>query len=493
MAKEAKTVYNNRNTLNDLMMDNTTNSQLLLKEIAAQLGENYLLAQTFSSELVQFPTPLTASLLEKLFSFAGSLGLAYRELGLPMAQYSTREYVHYILGRIYFNISVEDKNFWPQYGFTHTVENNRLKVEQKLPFVQKLMKSVQQAAAQSFIIAKQSDIVHEAVMLCDSLEALKRFPTEQKYDAQLFNAEIESFIADYKVVVKLAYLESILGDGYKSITVNSVHGSVDKYLESITALSTLNTADIAAFLTAFGNRSFNDFELSKERWYETPAVLMSLAKQSKSSERKENKTVAIPAFIILKNNVRYYLLNRVARIRQLICAFGSQHNIADVVCFMALDEMSQTTEQVKIDKRVLQSRKEKYEQEIKQYAPLFIYPAMPQSAWTMQAENSVAITATPVSAGISAGKCVVVTRPEVAVTEKSVLVLPTAGPEFTHLYSSASAIIFLQGGVLSHGSIIAREMKVPAVIAQGFSVAQGNASRVLTVDGTKGIIINDEK
>jgi pyruvate,water dikinase len=69
-----------------------------------------------------------------------------------------------------------------------------------------------------------------------------------------------------------------------------------------------------------------------------------------------------------------------------------------------------------------------------------------------------------------------------------VLVCPMTSPVWSVLFPSVGALVTDTGGILSHPAIIAREYRVPAV------VATGNATRVLrdgqtvTVDGNTGSV-----
>ncbi len=69
-----------------------------------------------------------------------------------------------------------------------------------------------------------------------------------------------------------------------------------------------------------------------------------------------------------------------------------------------------------------------------------------------------------------------------------VLVCPITSPVWSVLFPSVGALVTDTGGILSHSAIIAREYRVPAV------VATGNATRLLcddqtvTVDGTTGMV-----
>jgi rifampicin phosphotransferase len=69
-----------------------------------------------------------------------------------------------------------------------------------------------------------------------------------------------------------------------------------------------------------------------------------------------------------------------------------------------------------------------------------------------------------------------------------VLVCPVTSPVWSVLFSSVGALVTDSGGVLSHPAIIAREFRVPAVVATRVGTAQLHDGQVVTVDGTAGTV-----
>jgi phosphohistidine swiveling domain-containing protein len=70
-----------------------------------------------------------------------------------------------------------------------------------------------------------------------------------------------------------------------------------------------------------------------------------------------------------------------------------------------------------------------------------------------------------------------------------VLVAGTTTPAWTPLFAMASAVVTDIGGPLSHGSIVAREYGIPAVMGTGLATKRIQSGQVITVDGTKGEVI----
>jgi pyruvate,water dikinase len=69
-----------------------------------------------------------------------------------------------------------------------------------------------------------------------------------------------------------------------------------------------------------------------------------------------------------------------------------------------------------------------------------------------------------------------------------VLVAPLTTPAWTPLFARAAAIVTDIGGPLSHGSIVAREYGIPAVLGTGTATKRIRSGQVITVDGSTGIV-----
>ena len=69
-----------------------------------------------------------------------------------------------------------------------------------------------------------------------------------------------------------------------------------------------------------------------------------------------------------------------------------------------------------------------------------------------------------------------------------VLVASITTPAWTPLFAMASAVVTDVGGPLSHGSIVAREYGIPAVLGTGVATKCIHSGQVITVDGDAGIV-----
>jgi phosphohistidine swiveling domain-containing protein len=70
----------------------------------------------------------------------------------------------------------------------------------------------------------------------------------------------------------------------------------------------------------------------------------------------------------------------------------------------------------------------------------------------------------------------------------TILVCPTTTPAWTPLFSQARGLVTDVGGVLAHGSIVAREFGLPAVLGTGEASQRIRHGQRITVDGDWGLV-----
>ncbi len=70
----------------------------------------------------------------------------------------------------------------------------------------------------------------------------------------------------------------------------------------------------------------------------------------------------------------------------------------------------------------------------------------------------------------------------------AVLVAPLTTPAWTPLFARAAAIVTDVGGPLSHGSIVAREYGIPAVLGTADATRRIRTGQLVTVDGAAGTV-----
>ncbi|MCB0208494.1 MAG: hypothetical protein KDJ52_04175 [Anaerolineae bacterium] len=104
--------------------------------------------------------------------------------------------------------------------------------------------------------------------------------------------------------------------------------------------------------------------------------------------------------------------------------------------------------------------------------------------------TSDVIVGLPVSPGQARGTVVVVRQPTDVqeMTGDVILVMPSTDPAWLALLSSAAGLIVETGGLLSHGSVIAREYGLPAVANIPQATQRFQTGDKVLVDGSTGVI-----
>jgi phosphohistidine swiveling domain-containing protein len=100
------------------------------------------------------------------------------------------------------------------------------------------------------------------------------------------------------------------------------------------------------------------------------------------------------------------------------------------------------------------------------------------------------LTGFPVSPGVVTGKARVILRADAdqQILAGEILVAPFTDPGWTPYFVTAAAIVMDQGGILSHGSIVAREYGIPAVVNVGSATQIIRTGQKIEVDGNRGTI-----
>jgi pyruvate,water dikinase len=82
-------------------------------------------------------------------------------------------------------------------------------------------------------------------------------------------------------------------------------------------------------------------------------------------------------------------------------------------------------------------------------------------------------------------------RIDATIEPGEILVAPVTDAGWTPLFVAAAAVVVDVGGTLSHGSTVAREYGLPAVVNVKHGTRMIRTGQMITVDGTAGIVILD--
>ena len=105
-------------------------------------------------------------------------------------------------------------------------------------------------------------------------------------------------------------------------------------------------------------------------------------------------------------------------------------------------------------------------------------------------EGSTVITGSPVSPGVAEGIVHIIFNPhESQLAPGEILVCPATDPAWTPLFMSAGGLITEIGGMMTHGSVVAREYGIPAVVGVHQATTRLKDGQRIRLDGTAGKIV----
>jgi phosphoenolpyruvate synthase/pyruvate phosphate dikinase len=110
-------------------------------------------------------------------------------------------------------------------------------------------------------------------------------------------------------------------------------------------------------------------------------------------------------------------------------------------------------------------------------------------ALLVAAQPEGGLSGTPASAGRVTGVARVILDPEGAqIGPGEILVAPSTDPGWTPLFLTAGGLVMEMGGAMSHGSVVAREYGIPAVVGVPLATTRIATGQRITVDGGAGTI-----
>jgi pyruvate,water dikinase len=95
----------------------------------------------------------------------------------------------------------------------------------------------------------------------------------------------------------------------------------------------------------------------------------------------------------------------------------------------------------------------------------------------------------PVSPGVAEGLVRVVLDPRSAeLTPGEIIVCVGTDPAWTPLFLAAGGLVMEVGGMMTHGSVVAREYGIPAVVGVSGATVRLTTGQRIRVDGNAGVV-----
>jgi len=223
-------------------------------------------------------------------------------------------------------------------------------------------------------------------------------------------------------------------------------------------------------------------------------VLLANIKDKKKLEKLYNILVNLGGY---REIHKYYMVYAGEKIRRKAIKIAQRmvsQNRLDTqndIFYLTPDEVQQAVDNSSVDVRKIINHHKEYmsiAEKIEHYPPVIDSRGKilrPKRKKTAEGE----IQGDPVSAGKVTGKIVIVNYVgEKDIKEGDILAAKAADPGWTPLFINASGILLEVGGMLQHGSLIAREYGKPCIAGIENLTELVNDGDKVTMDGSTGII-----
>ena len=202
----------------------------------------------------------------------------------------------------------------------------------------------------------------------------------------------------------------------------------------------------------------------------------------------------------LRENLKSELIRFFAFLRRFLLELGrrlaARGRLADEndMFFLEIEEMlSGSLWNPGTDLRALVAgRRALYEQNLKITPPSVVVGRFDPCAFVPDAvdRGTKVFHGLGVSAGVATGRARVILRSDAneRVQPGEILVAPFTDPGWTPYFVAAAGIVMHLGGMLSHGSIVAREYGIPAVVNVGPATQIIQTGQWLEVDANRGVV-----
>jgi pyruvate,water dikinase len=297
-------------------------------------------------------------------------------------------------------------------------------------------------------------------------------------------------------------------------------------------------AAIAEFMERYGMRGVAEIDVGQPRWREEPtSVIQTLqsylqipdhmapdvlfergaqaaelaidrlavqARRGFGAEIKERivRTLAgrIRMLMGLRESPKFFIVRIMGMIRSELLASGEEFMREGIIekpedlFFLRFKELQALASQDQRDwKSLIAERRANYERENRRKQIPRVLVSDGRAFYEgigVLADTDTVISGSPVSPGVAEGVVHIILDPRGAqLAPGEILVCPGTDPAWTPLFMAAGGLITEVGGMMTHGSVVAREYGIPAVVGVHQATTRLKDGQRIRIDGTAGKII----
>ena len=290
-----------------------------------------------------------------------------------------------------------------------------------------------------------------------------------------------------------------------------------------------------AFLMLYGSRGSAEIDLQSPRWYEEPLpllqVIASHLQQEAGSHRAQHQKLAdareaavdrmmrqarrgvfgwlrrrllrrllhvVHNAGVLREHHKFLIVQHFRTVKEVVKKIALQlcetQQLAqpDDVWFLTWPELLAIMRGESLDTpNLIAQRRAEYAQFAKMTPPAIITSdgETPVVKYHVADAPPGALVGNPVSAGVVEGIARVVHDPQTeTLNPGDILIASFTDPGWTPLFINAGGLITEVGGAMTHGSVVAREYGIPAVVGVRDATTKLQTGQHVRVDGNRGVI-----
>ncbi|HTK67395.1 MAG TPA: PEP-utilizing enzyme [Pseudonocardia sp.] len=281
-------------------------------------------------------------------------------------------------------------------------------------------------------------------------------------------------------------------------------------LDELAASPVPGAAELArrlrVFLADFGHRAVNEFDPTYPAWDQHPAAVLALLRTLLGDERPAAAVTKLPerrldpiSAALVANARRAVFRAEITKndiirftheMRRLVFALGDRlagRLSREEMTLLTLDELAEVVAGGEPPREVMHRRRAEMdaaagvEPDVWSYASL----ALHEQATACRPSEIVGV---PGSVGVARGRVRLCVDPLGDFEHGEVLVAKFTDTAWTPMFVASAAVVTDVGGVLSHATIVARELGIPAVVDTKVGTVELRCGDLVEVDGGAGVV-----
>jgi rifampicin phosphotransferase len=331
-------------------------------------------------------------------------------------------------------------------------------------------------------------------------------------------------------------------DSFRMFLDSDARTLASRYLSE--TLPEMAQTAVREFMQRYGMRGVGEIDIGQARWREEPTAIMHAlqsylqitedmapdvifergakaaetaieriarhARQTAGGEVKEKIVRAlgrrIRMLMGLRESPKFFIIRLMGIIRKELLASGEEFASEGTIkkredlFFLHFYELQALANHDSRDwKELIAERRELYERENRRKQIPRVLVSDGRAFYEgigVLADSDTVISGSPVSPGVAEGIVHIIFDPRGAqLAPGEILVCPGTDPAWTPLFMAAGGLITEVGGMMTHGSVVAREYGIPAVVGVHQATTRLKDGQRIRIDGTAGkiVVLEDNK